>query len=70
MLIASTNSTKTMMILMALVIAVFVIVGVFIGYNVSQQTQDAEAHDIDSVISAKLLQTLKIQKTQYLINLT
>ena len=37
-----------MMILMALVIAIFVIVGVYVGYHYSQQVEDeGEAHDIN-----------------------
>ena len=37
-----------MMILMALVIAMFVIVGVYVGYHASQQVEeDGEAHNIN-----------------------
>jgi len=48
MLIASKNSTKNKLnILMLLVIAMFIIVGAYIGYNVSQQTgEEVEEHNI------------------------
>ena len=48
MLIASKNSTKNKLnILMLLVIAMFIIVGAYVGYHASQQTGDeVEEHNI------------------------
>jgi hypothetical protein len=49
MLIASKNLRQNMMILMALVIAMFIIVGVYVGYQYSQQLDDeGEAHNINT----------------------
>ena len=49
MLIACKNSTKNrMMILMVLVIAMFVIVGAYVGYHASQQVEEeGKAHSIN-----------------------
>ena len=48
MLIASKNSTKNKLnILMLLVIAMFIIVGVYVGYHASQQAgEEIEEHNI------------------------
>ena len=47
MLIASKNSTKNKLnILMLLVIAMFLIVGIYVGYHASQQTNEVEEHNV------------------------
>jgi len=64
-----------MMILMALVIAMFVIVGVYVGYHASQQVdEEAETHSINmesEVINlnsglVKILQNPELGKTALL----
>ncbi|MCV0400678.1 MAG: hypothetical protein K5777_01665 [Nitrosopumilus sp.] len=60
-----------MMILMVLVIAMFVIVGVYVGYHASQQASEGETHSIsmESEITnlnsglVEILQNPELRKT-------
>ena len=54
-----------MMVLMALVIAMFVIVGVYVGYTYSQQPQEeGEAHSINTDLELLNQDTFLVQILQ------
>jgi len=54
-----------MMVLMALVIAMFVIVGVYVGYTYSQQPQEeGEAHSINTDLDLLNQDTYQVQILQ------